>query len=600
MFDDLIAQHRARLRQFLDQPQSRALFLRVDSDVELLIARILADVGADQEHPTLALGFSGDLADPEQFYPAAAEDVAPFLGELAEALSTEDQEVVFPTGMEAGREGLPVEVRFAAFLEGIARGGAGLYDHTLFVFRFDEVGDAKRAALSLGWLVGAISFPGVKIIVVDDRARPRFVPFTVPVTPRYAVDRQLLVVNDAVYAVRSLAHQRGERVLGVTASAARGRALRETFALPPGPVPGASVFFVGAEVRTRGRFLNGAYEQLLTRVPEPERAKLPRDIWDLRAMEAPEATFTELVERLLPWLAADGQILVLALAPEGFYAAAAWQALVAALPAAAVSTRVRYLLLDIDQAAPLPPAAPVEVRWEVDEMTLHVAAAEGDLRKLLAKPDLPMPERVQLSMALGSLLATRKELDEGLRLISDAIASSEEIERPDLQMLTWCSMGDALSRGDQNAMARNAYAEGASLALDAGNDPVAARALIGIGNTHFLAGEYADAIGAYSTSYTYAERAGNLFGACQAKSWVAESMRQLGDHARADAVLKEVVALYETLGDPFRDIAREGLAETYQRLSALHKVWGRRADATAWANKARALGRQWPASERPS
>jgi hypothetical protein len=178
LFDAVIDQHHSALRAFFRNPQHPALILQVDADLELVVARFLVGFSAkgrtNDTPEELVFGISASFIDPSSFYANAAAQVAEALSELEEELRDADPELVLPEPLDLKQPWPPtrsIEAAFAEYVESVARSVGGFWDTLVLVLRLDDIQDVEAARLSLGQLGGMLAYPGLKLVLIDDRAR---------------------------------------------------------------------------------------------------------------------------------------------------------------------------------------------------------------------------------------------------------------------------------------------------------------------------------------------------------------------------------------------------------------------------------------------
>lgn len=613
-FDELMAEQRRSIEAFLAAPDHPLMILRTDPDLEVVAARMIALWNQDCDPPgeEIAFGLSAPFRDAEQFYGELEAQLVETIDQVAAAFAEAGEELVLPKAMARGRAcpAARVEVLFAELLEGLARGLGGFHDRVLVAIRFDEIAAIDACVESLARLTQAIRYPGLKLFVLDSRTDPRL--------PALELQRDRLVLDDFAPRTRDMggalrkviAHDR-RRVVGLRMTLDQVEQLwhmlwdineRQGLAL--------RAFYLEAEFRTRLQFCDHLYKRLVSgqrpppgwagdglihsdAIPELKRkpiANLPPDLYDERAVRRPEATFTAALDQALESVGDTHVVLVLR--PNRRAELGEWQTFVEQLAACAVSPRVTFLVLDVDGGAALPEAKLDRFTWIEHEFTMGAAQLEAGLGKSLALPDLPAPLRMQALSMLGGMWAAKGRLDEGVQLLAEGVDLSAREGSPDQQSVSWWSLGNALQRAGALQPARNAYAEALELALDNDNPVAAANALMSLGHAWFHEREWGHALENYEVARTYWHKVGQTFGVCNASLWMAEAYRH-GQHVgEAERLLLEVEATYKAMQAPFQDMAKQGLAETHERMAMLYDQTGQAQRAEQYHRSARSLGCQ--------
>ena len=620
LFDDVIAEHRRAIGAFLADPTRTTMQLRVDPDLEMVAGRFLALFGNDEERDAgdqpLAFGVSGDLVDPEAFYRDAAaqigESVAPLLAEY----QPEDPDLRLPDGLQSGGwpPGCCIEARFAEYLESIARGIAGWHETVVLAMRFDAL-DVRAATLSLQRLGGYLTYPGVKLVVFDDRQNPRLPPLR-SVRTRYTADAYQPAQSDPEGRLTRFLASDDKRVLGLWVQDRNVRHLWDTLkSLRTRGVP-VKPLFVEEAFESPTRFANRVYRRIatgkrthpnwvtkeLTTIAElglewPSTGDLPENVHDLRSLDRPESTFTELVERASA--KQDGEVPCVVLRPTAVYDREAWPGFVRDLANAAVSADVKYIVLDVDGSAPLPEAPPEEVPWSMHTFTMGAQDMHASLELSLKKPDLPIDLRMKHLVMLANVRSAQGRHTEAAELAAEGIELAEKQHDRQQVVTGWWTLGYALQRSGNYEYSRNAFAESTNAALDDDNIVGAANALMGLGNTWYLEKNWVDAIKTYEVARAHWVNAGQVFGECQALIWIGESYRKAKLFDEAEKRFLEVIQRYQAMKAPFEQMAKGGLADVLERLAANYQEAGRRPLAEECRKRAREQGSHGPVPDRP-
>jgi hypothetical protein len=126
-----------------------------------------------------------------------------------------------------------------------------------------------------------------------------------------------------------------------------------------------------------------------------------------------------------------------------------------------------------------------------------------------------------------------------------------------------------------------------------------ANTLMSIGHTFFLESKWQDAVGTYIVAREHWINSGQVFGECQSLIWLGEAQRKSGHLDDAERYLLEAARRYEAMKAPFTDMARAGLADVYERLSANSNEAGRGEASREYAQRARRYGSTGPVQDKP-
>jgi tetratricopeptide (TPR) repeat protein len=650
LFDDVMASQVQQLRAFLGDESRNGLLFRVDADLELVAARFLAqfssqqgneppddtdepDTEGDEDAPPrtaaheassegdeglgdeISFGASADFLEAEAFYIEVTKQIAEVVNSIRAAYAEQEEEIHVPEGLVLDRawpKRAPIEAIFAEYLEGVARGLAGVHSHCLFVLRIDAMPKPEETARSLARLGGYLAHPGAKLIVLDDRTLPRL-PELRSVSTRYRLDVYPPREEDVSLWLERFFSNAAARVLGLRIKQADvGQLMEQLKSLPWKHVP-VVTRSVDFPFDDRAHYADLAYRQIATgSAPPPEWMSrslassslfgqwsepkdLPPNLYDMRALDRPESTLTELLERATPRCELRCFVLRARVRKRE-----EWDTFVNELTRAAAAADTRYIILDVDEQAPLPAADTSERVWATQEFVLNAEQMQGGLEASVAQPDLPIDTRAQHLSLLSGLRAAQGRHDDAIRLASESIELAETHAKRPEAVAAWWALGRALSRAGRTAEARNAFGESVTGALDLGSTLNAANALMGIGHTHFKEHNWTEAINTYKVAIEHWKNAGQVFGECQAQVWLAEAHRKARALEEAEAELTRVVARFEAMRPPYADIARAGLAEVFERLSALLRDAGKQTQADEYAARAKQCGSVGTVPDEPS
>lgn len=591
------------LRAFLDDPDRNLLFYRSEPDVEAMAIKLLAGWSGLKGNEELGFALNGTFVEPRAFYEEAEAGLMEVVGQLFAGFKDAGKPLVLPDGAAWDRPypALGPEELFAELLEGVARGFSPYVPRCLFVVRFEAVQDVEGAAQSLLRLSAAVVSPSVKLVVLDERRHPLF-PRIVAEHDRYKQVKIRSADDDHAEFLTAFFQNGRQRVLGISCPAASEERLLKSLGRGAHYGPGLKAFFVDeVPFTTRARACDTIY-QLLRRSLDPGTlpAGLPDDLYDARSLDMPEAALTEAVELLLEAAVPDGGLTCLVIRPTVYSEPEEWDLFLSHLSAQAAAAHVKYIVLDVDNEAPIPRLAPSEVVSAVLDFHFTPDEIREDATAAMSNPAAPLSERLRYQILVGSFAASSGDFPRALSLLGDAVQQAEDHKMQDLMPISWWTLGHSLQLQGALPEARNAYAEAAELAMAQNNDMALANALMKVGHTHFLQNQYEPAMRAYEAARRTWARIGYLFGECEALTWTGEAQAALGRFEEAEATFKDVLRRFEERRPPFTDVAREGRAETHERLARLYLRMNRPKQATSHRYQARSLGSQGLAPEKPA
>ena len=626
LFDDVVTRQRGALMAFFDDPIRSTLILRVDPDLEFVAARFVACLGNDEapqvsgREVPIVFGATASFDDPAAYYCEAAAQIHPSIEVVRESYGPEDPDLVLPGPPELrGRPGTDAgpEEAFAAYLESIARGLGNWHDTVVFVLRF-EAGDARMIAASLTSLGGCLMTPGLKLVVLDERREPRLPALRSRRTRGTSRAFDPARSDATGRLARFLAHGR-ERVLGLHLRAHQVDTLRRELADMPRHGVVLRQHWIEAAFEGRTAFAAAVYRAvrdgrgteptwlsptnatLLAPTTAEQRADgggLPERLHDARAIDRPEQSLVELIERAA---ARDGDGgLCVVLRPTSVHDVAQWHAFVHSLSRACVRPDVKFIALDVGGSAPLPDTPALELPWGEHVFTLESERIHASLEAILRRPDLTPEVRVAHLFMLANVRVGQGRLLDGAEHAAEGIVLAEGNSLRAALATGWWTLGYALQRAGEHARARNAFAEATDAALAEGNFVAAANALMGIGHTHYLERSWASALEAYELAREHWLDAGHVFGECQALVWGGEACRKAGQHRVAQERFRLAQARFLAMRAPFEAMAEGGLADLYERMAANAADDGARSTADSYRRLAQLHGSHGPACDCPA
>lgn len=140
--------------------------------------------------------------------------------------------------------------------------------------------------------------------------------------------------------------------------------------------------------------------------------------------------------------------------------------------------------------------------------------------------------------------------------------------------------GKALFGQSKFAQAQVIYEIGLGIATNLDDKTGASLILVGVGNAHYLVGDYTKAMEAYQRSYKLAEEAGSKVDMARALGNIGVVHRQQGNHAPALEIYLKTLKLREELGDKL------GLATVLSNIGGIYFYQGDYAQAVEYQTRA--------------
>jgi tetratricopeptide (TPR) repeat protein len=159
-----------RIRNFVAAPTERLLLLLVEPEAEALLIKVVHATD-EKDSGNIFLGFDEAFTTAETFYPAIAEQILNHCNGALPELKKRGVNLELPPAMPDGF--LPVELRFASFIDQVAGALTPYCDHIVLIFFPKEVSSAEGLRSSLALLMGSLQSEAVKLIFSDHRSRPR-------------------------------------------------------------------------------------------------------------------------------------------------------------------------------------------------------------------------------------------------------------------------------------------------------------------------------------------------------------------------------------------------------------------------------------------
>ncbi len=591
----------AQLDGFLSDPDAVLLELRAMPEQRVLVTKLLLSIAERGEMLFGAVDL--ELADPVSTC-AAMEAALLELAQQAKAVFDED-------GCAFGAPVSPVdptltdepETRVAVLGESIAREAQPVFDGVVLVLAVRFEGDALPLATTLTRIATALESGRFKLVLLADRDRPVLGPVPLP-RPRLAVPAAAELGHVAPL-VERLTKNPLARVLACDVHpAARARFGDAVVAAAAGRLPAVHVHDVRfwSSVHFYGRCLEQIVpwcERMAARAGGGARlSEIRARVEHPLGRDGAEVHFLRMLEELVePWQGENGKLLVV-LTPDLSAPDLRGDELEALLSSvdllkrAAVTPRIKLVVAGPGLVAERHPRVP-PIR--IHEITVDGPVIRGGIEERLREPELPLIERLRLTSALSSFEITTGDPTRGLELGLEALALAQRTESPEEVAVAHYALGGNLYQCLAIAEAASAYTSCLELALDHGNVPLAAQALVGIGNCRLVSGDHDAAIEAYTVARTYFSNSGNVVGQAYAVTWLGEAYARKGELERAESLLGHALEIYERGGEG----ATHGKAEVLQRLARVQEQLGRREAAARSAAEARAAGACSPVATEP-
>ena len=585
-------------RAFLADRDRVLLELRAMPEQERMVGKLLVGIAEDADG--LFAGVDAPFADPASYCAeleaALGEVVEEAKGVLAEDGATLDVPAPDP------RDGLAAEVRLVAYGERIARELYPTFEYVALVLKPGPLTDHSAFVAWLVRLCAASENGRFKIILISDPARPcaESVPMTRPRLAAFTLasdgaSRSALgaFLTDPLRRVLAYdAPRRGQtwmatELAAVTAGSRRVvvKATDVRFWRP--------VHFYG---RAAEQIVRECHEKAGAREGNPIEPFLA-EVSHPRGRPEAEAAFVELLERIAAaWLPPDGTLVVLLgadLESESVVpgeARALGESLVH-LARAAVTPRIKIVVVGRDLAVARLEHPPMQTH----QVRLDGATIEAGIQQRLTAPDLPKIEKLRLTSAMASFAITHGDPGRALTLGLECLTMGEQSGAPEELALAHFGLGGTLYRCGAVDKAAASYTTALDLAIARDNLPLAAHALLGIGNCYFVIRHHQEALGAYTVARTYFQKLGHAIGESYSLTWAGEAQAAAGRPDQAVLVLNEALACCERAGEG----AQHSQAEILQRLAGVYAKVGRSSESKKYMADARALGASAPVATEP-
>jgi tetratricopeptide (TPR) repeat protein len=338
-------------------------------------------------------------------------------------------------------------------------------------------------------------------------------------------------------------------------------------------------------------------QQLAARrgLPADRFAPFVADVEFPHVQPAAEAFFVARLERLVEDCFPNETLLVVLLTPEvgdGAHELEALNESIVRLSRAAVTPRVKFVVA----AHPLDVPAPrEELCVATSDVRVDASVIEHGIRERLRMPEVPLIERLRLTMALSSFTLARDEPEVALPLGLEAFQLAQETGSAEEVLLTRYALAGHLYRCGALDQASEAYADVLASAIDRDNRVLAAQALVGLGHCQFMLRQYDRAIHSYGVARTYFAKLGQHVSEAYAITWRAESLAHMNDLTQAEHDFHEALLACGRAGQG----AESSRADILLRLGELYQRQRRTSEAHRYTEAARASGAVAPPSHEP-
>jgi tetratricopeptide (TPR) repeat protein len=326
-------------------------------------------------------------------------------------------------------------------------------------------------------------------------------------------------------------------------------------------------------------------------------APLYEEAHDLVGHVDAELYFAEFCERTAKALLKDNGTLLIVLCPNPSTPALGLDASVDLLVKSAVSTRVRYLMVD----PRLPYRFDEQSSWGISRASYAIGPdqIEQGMRERLAAPECSLVERLRYTSALSALALAKGDPDTALELSLSVLELAGQSEVRQETTGAWYVLGNTLYQCAAFEPAEQAYAECVDRALDEGTPMLAAQALAGIGHTLFMRSKWDEAIQCYATARTMWCKLGHVHGELYALTWHGESAAQKQDFQVAIERMDEALAICARVDPAQEDAFQASKVELLQRKASVHAKAKQTKQEDACRSEAERLGASQPVCDHP-
>jgi tetratricopeptide (TPR) repeat protein len=580
-----VERERATIVSFLEDGDAVAFELRATPERQAISVRLLADVAEKEEHLFVAVDGpfkdEGDLCSQiEQALLEGAENARAALAEETVKLDLLKQ---MPTSDEACCAS--PAVRLVALGEQIARELYPFFAGVVVVLRPELPGDedVRPFMLCFARLVAAAESGLFKLILVNGSSstlitttpmpRRRLAPYVVPAgkQPR---KRLLEMLSDPTCRVLLYdAPRKGQEWLAAELSFLFKASKRFRFVHAEGVRFWRALHFYGraAEaVVSKCHALAVRKEQGDLLAPFLDRIKDPQGRYEA------EAYFLKLLEDVTRAWLPPGCSLVVLITPsldepdvrEGELEQL--KASMLRLSRAAVLPNVKIVVAGPGLAAPGPVR---ENAVQSHEVILDGPAIATGIEERLQVPDLPLIERLRLTEAMSSFAIVRGNPEQALKLGIEAVDLAGQTGDPQETAVAQYSLGNILYRCRALDQALVSYSTALDIAVDHNSAILAAQAVTGIANCHFIADRHAEAVRCYGIARTYFAKQGQPVHEAYVLMWTAESLAAAKNLKDAEARFRDALACCDRAGEGTESLR----SEIMQRLARVLKKQGQSA-----------------------
>lgn len=559
------------IRRFIEDPATNLLVLRVDPEMEVAAAKVVASFEDDTDVSWAFFAGSVSFDDAEPYYRELAESILQDFEALRELPPDAGIQVRPPAEMLApdGGPSLSPEVVFVELLERISRELRPYCDAVVVVLKPERIRNTERWGASVRALASATADPAVKYIVFDARQAPALG------APELRADRAVARRLPRPYAAR-------ERLVGEFLASPTSRVLllstesvaaaHEVFAalgtgtttlqIPLAPLTQPAELYHAAVVHIAKIFA--------ARDDARERAAvlaLCRAFRGGRRGEPMEPRFCRFAEALQDAVSPGGR-LVLVLVPAGIRLTDRFHESIEALVHAASHPRVKYVWVDGVDGSLLPPLEPRAYRAAVQTFYFSPAEIRDGVAAKLSSGSLTPLETMRYTAVLGGFAfaerdyATAEEFQ--FRWLEQAVRTNSAADRANAHY----NLGNTYLAVGQWAAAEEQLTYGAEVCLDAKMDVLLAMCLNNLALAIYRQGRGEMALESFQAARNTFRGLNHRPGEAHVLDSMAGVYAEAGRPEIAAQLRREAVALYDGITEPaLADVRESGRAGLLAKLN---------------------------------
>jgi hypothetical protein len=575
-----ISSQKAAVQKLLVDPAERLMILRADPEMEVMAAKVIASFEEDEDSNSVFFGVSGEFPTLADLYKTAEATILENLAASRDAETAAEFPLEMPPAMDLAYRSpaFPIEVRFAEFVERVARELAPYCDSVVLVLKVDALASDESLQESIQLVASVTAHPAVKYLVFDQRKTPRLAQM------RYSQGRTL------TRAFPAMPKERRElldwyfdspqcRALHVRTDEAGRNDLVAMLSTRGDAANERDVIVLRADcsaIHPDGYFRDAAEAVLRsfllqrTSLSSESRKTLEEAVQRHHFFGEPAVALCRFVERLLGEVAPRGGFLAVVLQPGKLQLREQFARAIVQLGEASASPRVKYLVID----SPAEPQLPVfeEAERIAPEHTFFIAPAdiEKGVTEKLRSPTLTPLERMRYTAALAGFAFSHKRYDEAQKLQEEWLKSAEEADSPaDIANACYSLGSTHLANGDA-VTAGDLFYRSTEVCLSRGVNALLPLALSNLAIAVHRQGRPEEAASCFQAARDTYRGLGHRPGEAYILDTMAQVHASEGRLGEAESCWTEALALYDSIeADALQDVRTSGRSDIEDKLERL-------------------------------